>query len=215
MDCVICGNTLVRNQKKTCSTSCRGKYTRSFVREPWNKGKTGVYSEESLQKMRNGNLGKHLSPKTQFTSKRVSEMWANQEHRDMVREKISASKKGVPFSDEHKKNMRGPRPHARGENSPSWKGGVNYDRRCPSYREWQKSVFKRDDYTCRWCGKRGGGLNAHHVEKFSENVSARYDVNNGVTLCLDCHNKTKGKEYKFTEYFSGLFGTSNKLGTAT
>lgn len=33
---------------------------------PWNKGKTGVYSEETLKKMSDSKKGKHFSPETQF-----------------------------------------------------------------------------------------------------------------------------------------------------
>jgi hypothetical protein len=53
---------------------------------------------------------------------------------------------------------------------------------------WRSSVFERDAYTCTVCGDdRGGNLNAHHKEGFNWCVHRRYDVNNGVTLCEDCH----------------------------
>ncbi len=55
------------------------------------------------------------------------------------------------------------------------------------YKEWRKLVFERDDYTCQRCGKRGGKLNAHHIERFRNCVERRTDVSNGVTLCEDCH----------------------------
>jgi hypothetical protein len=55
------------------------------------------------------------------------------------------------------------------------------------YKEWQRKVFKRDNYTCQCCGKRGGNLNAHHLYNFSEYEDLRYEITNGITLCESCH----------------------------
>lgn len=63
------------------------------------------------------------------------------------------------------------------------------------YREWRRSVFKRDDYTCQDCGDKSckGNrivLNADHIKPFSQYPKLRFDINNGRTLCVDCHKKT-------------------------
>lgn len=55
------------------------------------------------------------------------------------------------------------------------------------YKEWKNNVFKRDNYTCRCCGKRGGNLNAHHLYNFAEYENLRYDAENGITFCEKCH----------------------------
>lgn len=55
------------------------------------------------------------------------------------------------------------------------------------YKYWKQEVFKRDNYTCQCCGKRGGNLNAHYLYNFSEYKDLRYDVSNGITLCEKCH----------------------------
>ena len=55
------------------------------------------------------------------------------------------------------------------------------------YKEWIRNVFKRDNYTCQCCGKRGGNLNAHHLYNFAEYEDLRYDTENGITLCEQCH----------------------------
>lgn len=60
-------------------------------------------------------------------------------------------------------------------------------RRCGEYAEWRTAVFERDDYTCRCCGKHGGTLNAHHILPYSKFPSFRYEVDNGITLCKECH----------------------------
>ena len=60
-------------------------------------------------------------------------------------------------------------------------------RRSGKYNEWRKAVFERDDYTCQSCGQHGGILNAHHIKPFSQYPNDRLDINNGITLCKECH----------------------------
>jgi 5-methylcytosine-specific restriction endonuclease McrA len=55
------------------------------------------------------------------------------------------------------------------------------------YAAWRTDVFRRDNYTCRRCGQRGGNLDAHHVKPFAAFPTLRYDVANGLTLCEACH----------------------------
>lgn len=63
-------------------------------------------------------------------------------------------------------------------------------RRYKEYYIWRNEVFKRDNYTCRKCGdKRGGNLNAHHIRNYSEHSNLRTSVENGITLCEDCHKE--------------------------
>jgi len=55
------------------------------------------------------------------------------------------------------------------------------------YKQWRKSVYERDKYTCRICGQVGHKLNAHHIQNYAEFHENRYDIENGITLCVDCH----------------------------
>lgn len=81
------------------------------------------------------------------------------------------------------------------ENSPHWKGGTitgRSERNLLEYRYWRKNVFSKFNYTCQCCGKKSGKeesiiLNAHHIENWKDNVSKRYDVDNGIALCEKCH----------------------------
>lgn len=57
-------------------------------------------------------------------------------------------------------------------------------------REWRTTVFERDHYTCRQCGRHGVKLQAHHIKSFKGHPELRYDVSNGLTLCLECHKQT-------------------------
>jgi len=78
-----------------------------------------------------------------------------------------------------------------GEAHHAWKGGISSElnrlRQTPEYKEWRKSVFERDNWTCQDCGQRGGELNAHHIKSFAENEDLRFDVDNGETLCKEHH----------------------------
>lgn len=66
---------------------------------------------------------------------------------------------------------------------------VERQRNSPEYKEWRASVFARDDYTCQMCGSRGKEIHAHHVLPWATSPATRYRVDNGLTLCADCHRK--------------------------
>lgn len=89
----------------------------------------------------------------------------------------------------------------RGENHPNWKGGVTSVyrtiRKSIEYRQWRKAVFERDNYTCQFCKIRGGLLlHPDHIKPFALYPELRFDINNGRTLCIDCHKKTDTYGYK-------------------
>ena len=76
------------------------------------------------------------------------------------------------------------------ENSPRWKGGAKTHgrwRNTQENREWRKAVYERDDYICQCCGKRGYKLNAHHIFNFAKYIDLRFNIDNGITFCEDCH----------------------------
>ena len=80
------------------------------------------------------------------------------------------------------------------------------------YREWRNSVFKRDDYTCQICGdSSSGNLNAHHLDGYNWCKDKRVDIDNGVTLCDECHrrfHKLYGRGFNTKEQFE-KFKTEN------
>ena len=95
----------------------------------------------------------------------------------------------------------------KGSGSKFWKGGINGEndtlRHRREYRYWRTLVYQRDDYTCQCCGVRGGKLNAHHINPFADYPELRYDVNNGITLCVNCHDST------IDGSFHNIYGTHN------
>ena len=80
-----------------------------------------------------------------------------------------------------------------------WKGGITevnqIIRTSFEYKLWRESVFKRDNYTCIWCGARSEKgksiyLNADHIKPFSLYPEFRFAIDNGRTLCVTCHKTT-------------------------
>ena len=73
-------------------------------------------------------------------------------------------------------------------------GGASTDnekqRKSAAYKLWRTAVFERDDYTCQSCGQHGGYLNADHIKPFALYPELRLDLDNGRTLCVDCHKAT-------------------------
>lgn len=94
-------------------------------------------------------------------------------------------------------------------NKLNWKGGTT--KRCMlirfslQYKTWRSKVFERDNWTCQTCNKRGVYLEAHHIKELiniikeyniktledSKKCKELWNLDNGVTLCKECHNLTK------------------------
>jgi len=126
-----------------------------------------------------------------ITTKTLKELDYNYRKRRFCSIKCSYAKgprKGMVTSVETKMKLRAQK---LGINNPSWRGGVSSIRlqlaNTQEYKEWRKSVFERDDYTCRWCMERGGKIEADHVVPYMMDAEMILDVGNGQTLCEYCH----------------------------
>ncbi len=105
------------------------------------------------------------------------------------------------------------------EKHPQWKGGVTpiniMIRNSLENKQWIKKVFERDYYTCQKCNNESHNSIAHHKKSFSLilkeflqeynqfspledketlmrlaiNYKPFWDINNGQTLCKECHDK--------------------------
>lgn len=85
-----------------------------------------------------------------------------------------------------------------GENNGMWNPNLSpeererqrrHARRYPGYQEFRRKVYERDNYTCVKCGDdTGGNLVVHHLNGFHWDEGSRTEVDNGATLCNDCHN---------------------------
>lgn len=169
----------------------------SYVRTP------EVRLRQSLA-MKGKNLGRKASEETRKKLSKARKgkrpFVANEE----TRKKMSLShigKKQSPETIEKRRlkligKKRTPEQKAKqsGSNSSAWKGGITpvhrKIRNSIEYAEWRKKIFERDDYTCVLCLSRGGIIHADHIKEFSEYPDLRFDINNGRTLCKECHLKT-------------------------
>ena len=135
---------------------------------------------------------------------------------DDFRKNQSDKKKCKPsgaFGKSWKVNKIVKRPNNTGEKNPNWKGGKTklsqQIRTSAEYSFWRIQIFKRDFFTCQHCGaknKKGERyiFDADHIYPFykilddfnitsvEEAISCEklWDINNGRTLCRDCHMKT-------------------------
>lgn len=98
--------------------------------------------------------------------------------------------------------------HQRGSLNPQWKGGAERNglyRQSIEYKDWRKSVFEKDNYTCQCCSVKGSNrnikLHAHHIYNYAKYEDLRFDIENGICLCKECH-------YEFHKLYS--FNDTNK-----
>lgn len=64
----------------------------------------------------------------------------------------------------------------------------------PPINEWahiRLRIFERDDYTCRYCGERGGKLECDHVVPVAKGGS--HEDDNLVTACFGCNRSKRDK----------------------
>lgn len=153
---------------------------------PWNKGKKGVQvpwnrgvspSKETIEKIKKNHKGS------------IGKKWTS-EHKEKTRKKLL----GHAVSKETRQKLS---ILNKGEQSNLWRGGVTpinlAIRASIEYRLWREAVFKRDNYTCVWCGASGTGvvLNADHIKQFAYYPELRFAIDNGRTLCIPCHRTTE------------------------
>lgn len=180
---------------KFCSRQCR--YNSQKGKVPWNKGLTGIYSEETRKKMGIDKIGKCLLLET----------------KEKIRIKLKG-KKRPPFSSEWKEKIRqdtlkSPRKYwlgkkredfsekFKGENHWNWKGGISFQ---PYPIFWTKQlrlkIRKKYNFTCQLCFEKGKDV--HHINYDKNNCNE----NNLIILCHKCHSKTniKNRDY-WKSYF--------------
>ena len=120
-----------------------------------------------------------------------------------TRKSISEGRKGMTFSEEHKRNLSeahkgieyGPHSDETRIKMSIASGGTgdieklnDPARRQPGpLRRLRKECLERDNHACVYCGKHDGELHAHHILSWARHEAHRYFLNNLITLCKPCH----------------------------
>lgn len=139
-------------------------------------------------------------PQTLQTRLKISKSKKGQglgfKHSLETRKKLSLAKLGKPrpylvgkkFTDEHRRKIS---ESHKGAKCYRWKGGITkLKHRGIEYKIWRSNVFTRDNWVCKTCGVRGGKLEAHHIKSWANYPELRFDIENGITLCVECHKLT-------------------------
>jgi transposase len=141
-------------------------------------------------------------------------------HTEERKKNISNAHLGKKISKEHKDKIRLKLLGLRvGHNHPMWRGGTsimrNRLRQSYVYKNWRNVIYERDNYTCQLCFSSKKYLNCHHIETFSSivdryklesyddylNCLLLWDIDNGITLCKNCHESIKNKEIEYEQKF--------------
>ena len=183
------------NKGKKLSEEHRLKVIKTLV--PFFVGQK--HSEETIRKISSSKKGKKASPETRVKMSEAHKrnpisFWKGKGFSKEHKEKISSSLIG----NKHAEGKKWVVPHRR---NPE-KSHLLFLRQSSGMVKWRRDVFQRDNYTCRFCGKVGGKLNADHIKPFSLFPELRFDINNGRTLCVVCHRKTDTYGLKVRSYNS-------------
>ena len=145
-----------------------GKFIKGTSQRPWNKGKHP--SEEQLKKLRDSHKGQISWMKGKKTPQEV-------------KDKISKAMKGrKPW------NYTGTSisPYKLMQGSTEWK-------------VWRNKVYERDSFICQDCNRKGTFLHPHHIIPIKDCIKTKrmdliFDINNGRTLCVECHRQVHRKK---------------------
>lgn len=162
-------------------------------------------SEETKRKIREAHKGmKHTPEALEKISKAVSARgyagkgnpFYGRKHSEETKKIIKEKRAKQVITEAHRRAIANGH---KGEKSHLWQGGITplnlRARNCIEYKLWRESVFKRDEYTCKECDAHSGNgkavyLTADHIKPFALFPELRYAIDNGLTLCWECHKKT-------------------------
>jgi hypothetical protein len=149
----------------------------------------GCANRDTIEKRFTPEMKKNLS--TAMTGKFKSET-----HKANISKALKTSEKAKRT--QFKKGSENPAygRNQTGSANANWKGGKTSSnqkkRNDPRMKEWRQAVFERDNFTCQDCGVKGY-LQAHHLVPISRDLDKAFNIENGKTVCVECHEKIHGR----------------------
>lgn len=185
------------------------KFTEEHKRKISEALKGKKHSAEHVLNHIKATKGRKAKPFTEEHKRKISESLKGKKFDKNYRKGISPEHREKIIAN-NKKRIGKPNPHSferriklslsnkkRIENGTHnfWKGGKTSENRIIrsslEYKLWREAVFKRDKYMCVWGGKEHGNrLQADHIKPFSLYPELRFAIDNGRTLCEECHKTT-------------------------
>lgn len=53
---------------------------------------------------------------------------------------------------------------------------------------WKNTIRYKFNNTCQICNLKNNNIHVHHISSWSTDIINRFDINNGIVLCKNCHN---------------------------
>ncbi|MCK4829941.1 HNH endonuclease, partial [bacterium] len=184
------------NKEVSYSDETKGRISNSMI-EHMKKSPKPWYNEDLLYKeyVENGKSFHELAKEWNTSCSKTLKGWARRFNIPIrnINEAMRLARQRFPLPT--------------GEGAGMWKGGITPENRkirtSLKMKEWRKSVFARDYYTCVRCLSYGGKLHVHHILPFADFPEERFKVDNGATLCRDCHHYVHSRELNI---LGGSFG---------
>ena len=74
----------------------------------------------------------------------------------------------------------------------------------PQYKEWWLKVMRRDKFKCQMPKCRKRAKQVHHVIRYVDSHSLRWEPSNGISLCKECHKEVTKREHLYIKLFSDI-----------
>jgi hypothetical protein len=108
-----------------------------------------------------------------------------------------------------------PKPHLRGDengmygrcgpSNPNYVDGSSVERNqrgiTPFLKRIRDRILERDGNKCRRCGS-VDNIHTHHVKRWAGNPESRFDLNNIIVLCKQCHSWVHSRRNATCEFLS-------------